>query len=616
MLPAYEHRPQQLEFAHSIARAIESNKSGIFEAGTGTGKSLAALIPAVLSGKRVVVSTATIALQEQYINKDIPCLQSVLPFNIEAVLVKGRGNYVGLRRYEDHKLATEIDPRIVSWIKESAAGDRAELDFLPPGDLWNEIDSDADDCLRNKCSFFNKCFYFQARKKAEQANLLVVNHSLLLIDAFSGGNVLPPYEVLIIDEAHQLPDIATNSFSVNLSMRGIQMLGNKASKQVSAPAHLVHNMEEIGNEFFLRLQQALPLGKTRLRRAPEGISELLESFVILKDWLSNQEFETVLDVDNQRDKIKLKAKALATTAGAYIKCLDLLESQDQNWVFWLDKPDSTGRRTELVAAPLKVSELLEDHIFNKENLQSSIWMSATLATNGEDPFAFFKQQIGAPRNTIQSKVESPFDFKRQAALYLPSNLPEPNTPEFSEASWLEIERILHITQGRAFVLFTSYYAMNKASDYLKERLPFDSRRQGEMPRQKLIEWFRETNNAVLFATSSFWEGVSIDGDQLSCVIIDRIPFQAPDDPVYEARCELVKSEDGASWFGTLALPHAIMRLKQGVGRLIRTKTDKGIVAILDPRMTKKYYGRAIVSCLPPMTLLKSLDRIDSLDEIV
>lgn len=615
-MPGYEYRPQQLDFAQSIARTIDSSKTGFFEAGTGTGKSLAALIPAALSGKKVVVSTATIALQEQYIHKDIPCLQSVLPFTIEAALVKGRGNYIGLRRYEEHKLEAEIDPRIVDWLGKSQAGDRSELDFVPASELWNEIDSDADDCLRNKCGFFNKCFYFKARKDAEQADILVVNHALLLIDAISGGNILPPYEVLIVDEAHQLPEIATRSFSVGLSVRGIQMLGSKASKQVSAPAHLIHNMEEMANELFVRLQQATSLGKTRLRKAPEGSSELLESLVILKDWLSCQEFDMVLDVDNKRDKLKLKAKSLATTAGAYIRCLDLLESQDPDWVFWLDKPDRTGKKTEIVAAPLKVADFLEEHIFNRESLQSSIWMSATLATGGEDPFSFFKEQVGAPRSIIQSKVASPFDYQRQSVLYLPAGLPDPNLKEFSTAACHEIEHILHLSRGRAFVLFTSYQSMNNAHQYLAERLPFESKRQGEMPRHKLIDWFKETPNAVLFATSSFWEGVSVDGDQLSCVIIDRIPFQAPDDPVYEARCELVKSEENANWFASLALPHAIMRLKQGVGRLIRTKTDTGIVAILDPRMTKKYYGRSIISCLPPMTVIKSLQNASSLDELL
>lgn len=615
-LPSYELRPQQIEFAHSIERAIKSKKVGIFEAGTGTGKSLAALIPAALSGKRVVVSTATIALQEQYIHKDIPCLKTLLPFEIDATLFKGRGNYVGLRRFEEYKLESEIDPRISGWLQGSESGDRAELDFMPNSEIWQEISSDSDDCLRHKCAFLNRCFYFKAKKKTEQANIIVVNHALLLLDAVSGGNILPNYEVLIVDEAHQLPEIAARSFSVSISLRSLQLLAARAGKQVAAPAYIVQNMLETGEEFFTRLHQSFPQGKTRLRKLPEGIIEFLHSLHILRDWLSAADFETVLDVDNQRDKLKLKARALITTCTAFIKCLSLLEDQDQEWVFWIEKPDNVPRRTEVVAAPLSVAEFINLHIFEKEGLESSIWMSATLATAGDDPFLFFKQQVGAPRGIIQSQVNSPFNYKKQAVLYLPEGMPDPNSRDYASASFEQIERILDLSKGRAFVLFTSYTAMNNCYEFLKDRIAYPSKKQGEMPRHRLLEWFKDTPAAVLFATSSFWEGVSVDGDQLSCVIIDRIPFQSPDDPVYEAKCERLKEDDGMSWFSELALPYAIMRLKQGVGRLIRTSADRGIVAILDPRLTGKGYGRAVLSCLPPMQVIRSLAKASSIDDLL
>ncbi len=616
MSSSYELRPQQIDFARSIERAIKTRKTGIFEAGTGTGKSLAALIPAALSGKRVVVSTATIALQEQYIYKDIPSLKAILPFEIEATLFKGRSNYIGMRRFEEHKAQSEIDRRILAWVQKSEFGDRSELDFVPAFETWTEIDSDSDDCLRNKCPTFNQCFYFKARRRAEQANIVVVNHSLLLIDAASGGNILPPYEVLIIDEAHQLPEIASKSFSLSLSLRGVQLLAAKASKQVAAPAYIVQNMEEMAEEFFTLIHQAVPFGRTRLRKVLEGTDELITSINILRDWLSIQQFENMLDIDNQRDKMKLKAKALFTTCTGYLKCLNLLETLDDEWVFWIDKPDNVPRRTEVVVAPLSVAEFLQQYVFDKEGLETSIWMSATLATTGDDPFQFFKQQIGAPRNVIQSQVSSPFDYERQAVLYLPKDMPDPNSRDYARASYNEIEQIIHISRGRAFVLFTSYNAMNNSYDYLKERIAYPSRKQGEMPRHKLLEWFKETPNAVLFATASFWEGVSVDGDQLSCVIIDRIPFQSPDDPVYEAKCERLKEEEGMSWFAALALPYAIMRLKQGTGRLIRTRSDRGIVAILDPRITAKAYGRAVLSCLPPMQIIRSIHGANSIDDLL
>jgi ATP-dependent DNA helicase DinG len=617
VLPSYELRPQQIEFAHSIERSIKEKKVGIFEAGTGTGKSLAALIPAALSRKRVVVSTATIALQEQYIHKDIPCLKTLLPFEIEATLFKGRSNYIGMRRLEDFKMEAEVDPRIVKWLRQTELGDKAELDFVPPFEMWNEIDSDSDDCLRNKCAFFNQCFYFKARKKAELADIIVVNHALLLIDAASGGNILPPYEVLIVDEAHQLPEVASKSFSVEISFRGLQLLAAKASKQVMAPAYIVQNMLEMGEAFFTAVHEIFPMGRTRLRKNIEGARDFLNTVHILRDWLAAEQFETILDVDNQRDKLKLKARALITTCTGFIKCLNLIESKDDEWVLWIDKVDHVPWRTEVVAAPLSVAEFLQQYIFDKEGLESSIWMSATLATAGEDPFQFFKSQVGAPRTRyMQSQVTSPFDYKRQSVLYLPKNMPDPNTREYSVASHQEIENILNISRGRAFVLFTSYSAMNNCFEKLREQIDFPSKRQGEMPRNRLLEWFKETPNAVLFATASFWEGVSVDGDQLSCVIIDRIPFQSPDDPVYEAKCERMKDEEGMSWFSELALPYAIMRLKQGVGRLIRTKTDRGIVAILDPRISTKGYGRTVLSCLPPMKIVRSLRAVTCIDDLL
>jgi ATP-dependent DNA helicase DinG len=613
-IPGYESRTQQLELADNIARAFSEEKHGIFEAGTGTGKSLAALVPAALAGKKVVVSTATISLQEQYMHKDIPTLQSALPFELKAALLKGRGNYIGLRRYEEHILSEEIDSRLVRWMDDTDDGDVGELDFNPAIETWLEINSDSDDCLRQKCKRFEECFYFKAKRRAEDADILVVNHALLLADAASDGNILPEYELLIVDEAHQMPEIATKAFSLTISMRGLNRLGSRALKHCGAPAHLVHNMEELGAEFFGRLHMASPLGRNRIRAGIDAVGELLLAINGLRDWLSTQDFETVMDVDNARDKVKVKAKSLIATATRFVECLELVERPDPEWVLWTDRTDNYGGKLEITAAPLNVARLLSDHLFKKRDLLSSVWMSATLATGGEDPFAFFKQQVGAPERIVQSQVSSPFDYPKQSVLYLPS-MPEPNDPRFIPQAATEIERILRVSDGRAFVLFTSYNTMNGVYDMLEHKLPYDCQKQGQMSRQKLIEWFKETPNAVLFGTSSFWEGVSIDGEQLSCVIIDRIPFQAPDDPVYEARCDALKQDPQSSWFNQLALPYAIMRLKQGVGRLIRTKSDRGVIALLDARITKKMYGRTVLGCLPPMPVIKNIQPYESLDAI-
>lgn len=613
-LEAYEHRLQQLELAQRIHQAFNRKEVGVFEAGTGTGKSLAALVPAALSGKKVVVSSATIALQEQYIHKDIPLLQSILPFEIDAQVMKGRSNYLGLRRWKDFLLEEEVDERLVEWVNSTTTGDLAELDFMPPYDIWNEIDSDSDDCLRNKCPHFNQCFYFDARRRAEKADILIVNHALLLADAASHGNIIPQYDLLIIDEAQHLPDIARNAFSAAVSVRGLRMLAARSMKKVSAPPALVRDLEMEADHFFSRLNVRFPAMKTRLREAIDEAEGLKISLMALKAWLDDQQFEHILDVDMAREKAKLKARALLTTTSSYIDCLELLEKPSKDWVVWTERGDASGSKFEVIAAPLDVSKFLQQLIFDKNGLESSVWMSATLATSGPDPFVYFKREVGAPSDVIQARVSSPFDYKRQALLYLPNHLPEPNHEDYIWETSREIEKLLRLSNGRAFVLFTSYSALNRTFDLLKCVLPFECKKQGDLPRKRLIDWFRGTPSAVLFGTASFWEGVSIDGEQLSCVIIDRIPFQVPDDPIYEARCESLKNDGEGDWFRDLALPHAMMRLKQGVGRLIRTRTDRGIVSILDPRISRKQYGRQIIECLPPMRLIRSIDGMISLDD--
>ena len=323
-LPGYEARPQQLELAQLIERAFATQNVGIFEAGTGTGKSLAALIPALLSGKKVVVSTNTISLQEQYINKDIPALKEILPFDFEAALMKGRGNYLGLRRWEDHLLEQEMDDRLVDWVHTTDMGDISELEFVPHWETWNEINSDSDDCLRNKCPQFNNCFYFEARKRAENADLLVVNHALLLADAASYGNILPAYDLLIVDEAHHLPEVATDAFGLSISNRGLRALAGKATKRVGAPLSIVRELEYEAEQFFHKLSMDCTAQKTRIRYAVDGASDLALSLENLKIWLEEQEFETLLDVGQARERAKLKARALISTTNAYINCLNLL----------------------------------------------------------------------------------------------------------------------------------------------------------------------------------------------------------------------------------------------------------------------------------------------------
>lgn len=612
-LPYYEDRPQQLLLARQIERSFVTGTTGLFEAGTGTGKSLSAMIPAILSGKKVVVSTNTISLQEQYISKDIPVLQEVLPFQFEAALLKGRGNYLGLRRWEEHLLEQATDDRLLDWVNTTDTGDISELDFVPPFDVWYEVNSDSDDCLRNRCPRFTQCFYFEAKRRAEKANVLVVNHALLLADAASMGSILPPYDLLVIDEAHHLPDVATDSFSLGVSNAGIRILCNKALRRVQAPPGLVQDLEYEAAEFFQRLASNCRYLKTRFRTKIDGAADLGLTMKALRQWLDNQTFDHLLDVDLARDRAKLKAKSLISTIDGYIACLDLMANPSPEWVVWAERADLTGTRLHVIAAPLDVASHLQSHLFDRPDVQATVMMSATLATTGDDPFGYFKRSCGIDMHVIQEKINSPFNYSEQAVLYLPRSMPEPNSPQFTGRALEEIHNLLEFSEGRAFVLFTSKAALNAAYDQVSPQVIYPCKKQGDMPRQRLIEWFLSTPNSVLFGTSSFWEGVSVDGDQLSCVIIDRLPFQTPDDPIYEARCDKLKNDMERSWFNELALPHATMRLKQGVGRLIRTARDCGLVAVLDGRLTSKQYGRKILECLPPMRIIRTIGGPASLD---
>ena len=378
-LPGYEYRSEQLKLAHLIDRGFSAGQVGIFEAGTGTGKSLAALVPAVLSGKRVVISTATIALQEQYINKDIPSLQSILPFEVRAALVKGRGNYLGMRRFEDHLKESAIDERLEDWANDTTTGDVSELDFVPPADTWWEINSDSDDCLRNKCPKFNDCYYFRAREFAQDAHLLVVNHALLLADAASDGSILPDYDYLIVDEAQHLPSIATDAFSSTISNRGIKVLCSKSVNKLQAPIQIVKDLEIEAEGFFINLEQMCTGMKTRFRQSVDGTQYLHQALTALKTWLEEANFENILDVEMAREKAKLKAKGLITTINGYLHCLDLLIEPDAGFVVWAER-DFKKNKLEVIAAPLDVSETLNRLIFKKPGLLSSVWMSATMAT--------------------------------------------------------------------------------------------------------------------------------------------------------------------------------------------------------------------------------------------
>jgi ATP-dependent DNA helicase DinG len=606
-LSAYEVREAQMDMARAIERGFAEGMPVVAEAGTGTGKSFSALIPAILSGKRVMISTATIALQEQYLHKDIPLLQKALGVRFEARLAKGRGNYVSKRRWAESLLVGVTD-EMRTWYGRTRTGDLADLGTSPPSDLWEDVRSDSDDCLREKCPHFEECFYYEARRALERAEIVITNHALLLLDRASGGQVLPDYDLLVIDEAHQFAEYAGRALTLQLSNFGFSRTFSRLKKQFPSLGLPLVRAEGAANTFFddlltgpheTRRYRLDPAAAFDLARALEGLAAALK-----EDELPGGE-------STEANVARMRRERLGETLAGYLGNLQVLAEPNDDWINWIEFTTSRSGATgvTLHCTPFDVAPTLGRWFSNPDGA-TAVWMSATLTTGDADPFAYFRSQVGIPERTaLEVQFASPFDYQNQALLYLPSHLPEPNSPAYIGAIAEEIARLVDLSEGRAFVLCTSSQQMKQLYQRLEGRLPWPCRHQEQMPRRRLIEWFRATDHPVLFATASFWEGVSIEGPQLSLVIIDRIPFQSPGDIVYDARCEKLTRATGDrwAWFEALALPHAQLRLKQGVGRLVRTRQDRGVVAILDPRMTRKGYGKTILRALPPMPVVRRFE---------
>ncbi len=608
----FELRPIQLKISDLIEKSFRQNSIAVIEAGTGSGKSIAALLPVIATtNKKTVISTYTISLQEQYINKDLPFLSKVFPDRFTYCQLKGRNNYLSLRRYLDFSQSNQVDTRISDWLYETNTGDKSEFYFTPDYSIWSQINSDSNDCLGSICPKFNSCFYFNARKTADNSDIIVVNHTLLLLDAMANGSILPAYDYLIVDEAHHLPQAAYDVFSLNFSYLGIKQLGGKISKQLNHLSKVLNDVENKTNDFFLVLSQNISQNKLRIKQTPEFTLDLIKLFTSLKQEVLLIDLNKLTIDEMAVEKLKLKAKAIIAQIDSYLEILNLLVTLPSEYVIFIQPSSSISFNPKITAIPLDVSEFIFDKLISKPQLQSSIYMSATLNTGENEPFQYFSANSGLNRTNFNSLIaHSDFNYKDQALLYLPKNIPDPNNESFINVAGSEIIKLLNLTYGKAFILFTSYSNMNKAFDLIYPQINFPCKKQNDMPANKLVEWFTNTDNSVLFATAGFWEGISIDGDSLSLVIIDRIPFKTPGDPHYEAKCDKIKSQNNASWFNELALPYAIIKLKQGVGRLIRTKNDTGIVAILDNRLTSKSYGRRIIKCLPDMKIMNDFSELN------
>jgi len=611
--PNYEYRRGQLEMAEAVEAALENRQHLIVEAGTGTGKTLAYLVPIIRCGRRVVISTGTKNLQEQLFFKDIPFLTRLFP-KIRATLMKGRQNYLCRQRLYDIekqpvlKGLEEIEQyaEIREWEKRTETGDRAELENLPDAsDLWSLVDARRDTCTGQKCAQFERCFITWMHQRAAESDILIVNHHLFFADLalrqMDFTSLLPDYAALVFDEAHEMEDVATQYFGLQVSNYRVEELARDTETtlrlkglQSAEVLAAVSELRRRADLFF----ELFPAGEGRSafdnRQAFLGVhrgtySALLNAFVHLETELSR--------LKDRPEEVNNLAKRAVELRQAFEV---VLESKERNLVFWWER---RGRGVFLEASPIDVSAILRERLFEK--VEAVILTSATLAVGGT--FDFLNRRLGV-QNAKERILDSHFDYGRQALLYTPVHLPDPRDPDFARQAAEEVVQILKATRGRAFVLFTSYQQMREVYERVRRRLRYPMLLQGTGPRTALLDRFRSMPHAVLFATSSFWQGVDVQGQQLSAVIIDRLPFAVPSDPIVAARIRMI-NEDGGNAFTEYQTPEAVIALKQGFGRLIRSETDHGVLAILDHRMVRKPYGRVFFESLP------GYRRTDRLEEV-
>jgi ATP-dependent DNA helicase DinG len=622
--PDYEYRPGQIEMAGAVLRAFEERRHLVVEAGTGTGKTLAYLVPAIAAatarGSRVIVSTGTKNLQEQLMEKDIPFLQRVLPKKFTAAYMKGRGNYACLQRIKRAETSPILDglddidyfDQVRRWAGDSQTGDRAELTELPENlSFWRHVDARSETCLGQKCPEYDPCFVTRMRQRAQDADIVIVNHHLFFADlALRGGEygqVIPDYSAVIFDEAHQIEDVAAEYFGAQVSsyqiedlLRDLQALPVTSADANRDLTKAAARVSRFADHFWLGFQQAgrgddvgrapiLPGTFAQKNRQNEiEPTALGQSYLALDGALARVEatLDALREQPPEIENVIRRARELRFNMEF------IVAGDDKRFVYWQER---RGRGTFLRASPIDVSTLLQDKLFDR--VETVVLTSATLASAGS--FRFVRERLGLDEEKTEELIApEAYDYGRQAVLYLPPRMPDPRSPQFVEAAAEEVVRILEVTRGRAFVLSTSTAGMRALYERVAPRVDFPCLVQGDASKSYLLEKFRQTPGAVLFATSSFWQGVDVRGEQLSCVVIDKLPFAVPTDPVVAARQRFIEDAGGSSFY-EYSVPQAIITLKQGLGRLIRSATDRGVLSILDPRLRTQGYGRQFLKSLPP-----------------
>jgi len=605
MIGGYEHRPAQLEMAEAVNDAFVNHHHAIVEAGTGTGKTLAYLLPAICSGRRVVISTATKSLQEQLYEKDIPFLQRHFAPELKVAVMKGRNNF--LCRTKVHTLADqsmlrgmeEVDAfrQIRDWAKLTETGDRSELTFLPDdSELWSRIDARRDTCTGQKCPEYHQCFVTAMHQRAKDADLIIVNHHLFFADLAlkhdDFGSILPEYSAVVFDEAHEMEDVASDYFGQQMSNFRFEELARDADHAMrlthSGTSALLRRTQRIREKSRIFFDCFPPRdGRFAFSRNERQafVEQNREAYDALLNSLKALETEFAALTQKPEDLIRIARRSFEIRQ----EFSSLLESNEKNCVYWYER---RNKGVFLAATPIDVSQILRERLF--EAFDTIVLTSATLTVDNR--FEYIRSRLGLDHSK-ENTLPPEFDYPNQALLYLPQRMPDVRDPGFAAQAAEEIGQLLELSQGRAFCLFTSYSQMNDVFERVKNRVQFPLFLQGTAPRSVLLERFKNTPSAVLFATSSFWQGVDVPGEQLSCVIVDRLPFAVPSDPIVAARVRALE-EEGRNPFSEFQVPQAVLALKQGFGRLIRAKTDRGVLALLDTRISRMPYGRIFLGSLP------------------